>query len=134
MRFENWPTRLNHYLAACEKRAFAWGDFDCALFAAGAVLIMTGVDYAAQYRGRYDSALGAARLLPNGLSAIPDGLNFERCAWAFARRGDIALIPCGPDDRESLGVVLGERIAVPSHIGGLAYFPTRNAVAVWRVD
>jgi hypothetical protein len=51
-RYEDWPQRLVAAIEAARGRPFSWGAMDCCLFAADVVLAMTGVDYAAGFRGR----------------------------------------------------------------------------------
>lgn len=94
LRTGDWEQALAAYFAACERKPYAWGEHDCVLFAAGAVLAVTGEDPAAAIRGRYRSKAGAARLLrelgAGTLEATLDSLFPERPV-AFARRGDLAL-------------------------------------------
>lgn len=54
---------LAAFLRAGGARPFAWGVQDCCLWAADWVLAATGRDPAAGWRGRYLTALGAARLV-----------------------------------------------------------------------
>jgi len=93
-RAGDWEAALGAFLAACEGRPYAWGEHDCALFAAGAVQAMTGADPAAAFRGRYRSKRGAAKALrelgAGTLEATIDGL-FETITPAFAQRGDLVL-------------------------------------------
>src|SRR5690606_22731839 len=62
-RFTNWRTALNDYVHSVMSKPFIWGTHDCALWAAGAVLAMTGYDPAEKYRGRYKTLIGGLRLL-----------------------------------------------------------------------
>ena len=59
-RFPFWRTReLPAFIAARLAQPFAWGLNDCCLLAADAVEAITGVDIAAEFRGRYRSQRGA---------------------------------------------------------------------------
>jgi len=95
---------LSTYLAQCEGRPYAYGEHDCALFAAGAVLAMTGEDPAGPFRGRYCSRWSGDELLAahgsDTLEAAIDGL-FPQVAIGFAKRGDLAW------HEGSVGVVAG---------------------------
>lgn len=51
-RLPDWPEQLAQYIEQRRHQGFAWGDNDCASFAAGAVCAMTG--------------LALAELLPEG--------------------------------------------------------------------
>jgi len=54
---------LKTYLDRVAEDPFEWGTHDCALFAAACVAAMTGMDFAETYRGKYNSARGAATAL-----------------------------------------------------------------------
>lgn len=139
----DWLRRLSDYLAACEGLRFARGRFDCALFACDWVREATGVDVAADYRGRYDTRAGAARRLKE----IDGGGLYEAACRAFgaplaaplmARRGDVVLCEVkGPDGPSSpaLGVVdaTGVEIALVAPDRGLIRAPLIAARAAWAV-
>jgi len=103
-RRNDWEARLSDYMTRVSKTAFAYGQHDCALFAAGAVEAMTGTDFAAAYRGKYRSVAGSIRALKRygagTLEATMDALFAER-PIAFARRGDLVLFS------GSLGICIG---------------------------
>jgi hypothetical protein len=82
---------------------FAWGTRDCATLVFDAVHAMTGTDPAAAIRGRWDSAISAARV-------------FNACGgWeGMAERGWFGE-PIGTDDLRDGDVVLVEA----AHCGGL---------------
>jgi len=105
MRVNDWENRLSTYLESVWGMAFCYGRHDCALFAAGAVMAMTGTDFAAEYRGKYRSAAGSIRALKlyghGTLEATIDALFADR-QIAFARRGDLVMFS------GSLGVCIGE--------------------------
>lgn len=94
IRRDDWEPRLAEYLADCTDAKFQWGKMDCALFAAGAVLAMTGSDPAAAFRGRYRSCAGSVRALrlygQGTLEATIDAL-FPEKPIGFAQRGDLVL-------------------------------------------
>lgn len=104
IRISNWETALSEYINVMRHVPFEYGINDCCMFAAGAVEAMTGIDAMAEFRGKYDSALSAAKALRdigNGsLEATIDD-KFPEVVISQAKRGDIALF----DD--SLGIVSG---------------------------
>lgn len=59
----NWQTHLANFIAKNKRRPFEWGEFDCCLFAADAYQIITGQDYAKDFRGRYKTKIGASRAI-----------------------------------------------------------------------
>jgi len=93
-RLPGWEGALAAYLDAHSNSLFSWGELDCALFAAGGVLAMTGTDIAAPFRGRYRTAQGSARALrrfgAGALDATFDQLLGAR-PIGFARRGDLVM-------------------------------------------
>lgn len=93
-RLPDWEPRLHDYVAGLEGSSFSWGELDCALFAAGAVLVQTGVDLAADFRGRYATARGSVRALRRfgaGTLVATIAAKLPMIEPAFARRGDIVM-------------------------------------------
>ena len=104
IRISNWETALSEYINVMRHAPFEYGVNDCCMFAAGAVEAMTGVDAMAEFRGKYDSALSAAKALRdigNGSLEATIDAKFPEVVISQAKRGDIALF----DD--SLGIVSG---------------------------
>lgn len=91
-RTGDWEQALSQYLAERETKPHKYGTHDCALFGAGAVMAMTGVDPAAEFRGKYQSAAGATKALikygAGTLEATMDA-KFPLIPIGFARRGDL---------------------------------------------
>lgn len=114
-RLPDWRVRLVAYLAEAARRPFAEGAHDCALFFAGGVAAMTGVDHAEAYRGRYRTTRGGLRILRRHGFADHIALaahHLPEQPVAFAREGDGAAVPTpeGP----ALGIVQGEGVYVLS--------------------
>lgn len=133
MRRADWQAHLIAYLHDAVRQPFEEGAHDCALFAAGAVAAMTGMDYAASYRGRYTTTLGGLRILRRDGFEDHVALAAAHCEEvppAFARPGDLAVIPTA--DGPSLGVVQGERVYCLLPIG-LGLEPLSSAVRAFRV-
>ena len=94
IKHPNWRTKLARYLLDNQHRPFEWGAFDCCLFAADALKIQTGQDYAEAFRGRYKTELGAARALKRyGSGTLEDTLDQILGAGqnGVLRDGDITL-------------------------------------------
>lgn len=134
----DWEVRLRAAVAAAEARRFRWGEFDCCLWACDVVAVLRGVDLAAPFRGRYDTARGAARALRTfsgaGLDAtatkIAAAHGFPEIPVSLAQRGDVALIRTPQGD--ALAVVLGVMSAAPGP-RGLARVRTLDAARAWAV-
>lgn len=117
-RKEDWQLPLMQFLAAAARRPFQPGVHDCALFTAGAVEAMTGVDIAAAFRGRYSTLRGGHRVLRRCGYADHVAIaayNFPEIAPAFAAPGDIAVVPT--PDGPALGIVQGASIYVVAPTG-----------------
>lgn len=110
-RHVDWKARLIAYLAEVPGRPKAFGLFDCALFTLDGVAVMTGLDLAAPYRGRYATLRdGIALLRRDGFRdhvALVSAY-FGEIAPAFAQVGDVAVITSA--DGPALGLVNGEYI------------------------
>ncbi|WP_295560634.1 hypothetical protein [uncultured Sphingomonas sp.] len=132
-RHAGWETALHDYLAALSGAVFVWGRLDCALFAAGAVEAMTGVDPAADFRGRYSTPNGAVRALRRygaGTLEATIAARFGEIRTAFARRGDLVLVDgmvgvCVGADAVFIGETDGE--------AGLVRFPRTSWQKAWAV-
>lgn len=102
IRVSDWESRLSEYVAEKRKEPFAWGQNDCCTFSAGAVEAITGTDPMPEFRGKYDTALGSARILDGKtLEEVLDG-KFDAIPIGFAQRGDLAMFD------GCVGVVAGD--------------------------
>lgn len=124
--------RFDALIAQRQRAPFAWGQHDCCLFAADAVLALTGSDPAAAWRGAYSDAAGAARLLAElgGVRAIAAAHGREIRPLA-ARLGDVGVLE--HDGRDLLAVCAGDVWLAPAAGQGLTAAPLDAALAAWRV-
>lgn len=131
-RLRDWQSRLSRCIAARLSKRFAWGEHDCVLFAADCIEACTGVDPAAEMRGTYSDAAGAARLVKNrgGMAAIAAAHCGSEVLPALAQTGDIGLV--FNDGRECLAVCGGSTWHAPSAAGVVA-LPMQQALRAWRV-
>lgn len=92
-RVEGWRTHLTAHIKEQRDRPFEFGYHDCAMWVAGCVYKITGVDHASHVRGTYSTPEGAYKAIRKGydvdsLIALYDA-KFKRVHIAFARPGDI---------------------------------------------
>lgn len=123
-RLPDWEARLNAYIEAVSGVDYAYGVHDCGLFCAGAVEAMTGDDPGAVFRGAYDDAVGAAKVLRakgRGTLIATVASMFDEKPPAFAQRGDIVW------NGEAIGICFGPMALFVSN-GGL----TRVARSEWE--
>lgn len=141
-RLIDWEKRFGDLLLdhVARPRPFEWGQFDCALFACDAVLAITGVDLAAELRGKYKSYNSARRVMRRfagyGLETLAEKIAATHRLGAVpikqAHRGDVVLFDTllGP----TLGVISldGIKAFVPARIG---IEPRRalDARKAWRI-
>jgi hypothetical protein len=133
-RLSDWRTRLAVYLAACREKPFAYGEHDCARFAAGAVEAVTGTDPSAGLGIRYTTLLGGRRALAARGYRDPIAFvreRFEEIAPALARVGDLAVIETVTG--RALAVVGGAVVFAPAPDGGLRMLPLTAAITAFRV-
>lgn len=109
-RYPDWPDRLAAFVHARRRLPFVWGSNDCAIFACDGWLALTGVDLAATFRGRYDTAAGAARALRAHGCRDLAGL-----AVLMAGRHGIAEVAPRAAGRSAIGL-----LAESGPLGGLA--------------
>jgi len=120
---------LSDYVDETERTPFAYGTHDCLLWVAGAVERLTGVDHAADYRGRYASLAAGKRLI--GMSLLKFvGERLPQIDVAKARDGDVAVVRQG---REwGFGIFIGALIYLPT-ISGLGILPRSRAAKAFEV-
>jgi hypothetical protein len=122
---------------------FVWGSNDCALFAADAVLAATGVDIAEDFRGKYDSKLGAFRTIKEvtGGSTIEDAAAYcaekhglKECQFPLmAKRGDLVIVHNNLGEKVAGIVGLnGRHVYVPGD-NGLVHFSIMGVIRAWSV-
>lgn len=112
-RLPDWRSRLIAYLEHAARRPFEEGQHDCALFLAGGVQAMTGMDLAGTYRGRYQSTKAGLKLLRRDGFADHIALAQARLASkpvSMGCEGDGAIVPGGA--LPALGIVQGAAIYV----------------------
>lgn len=120
MRLADWKPRLTAYLVACARKPFEEGAHDCALFAAGGVEAVTGIDPAAGFRGQYTTTRAGLQLLRRAGFADHIALAesvFVEVHASFATPGDLAVVAA--EEGPALGLMQGEAIYLlsPSGIG-----------------
>lgn len=132
MKNPTWFADLCAYLDAAEARPFMPGEHDCALFVAGAIAVMHGVDLAAQWRGQYrtiDEGLALIRAAGFADHLAIAAETFQAVAPSLAKTGDIALVR-GDDGAVSLGLFVGATIRVVTP-AGLGLLPRSRAIQAW---
>jgi hypothetical protein len=115
MRIPTWEEALANYMAEKRHEPFEYGVNDCCLFAAGAVLQITGEDPMPEFRGKYDSLKGSLKVIKEiGAGTLEATLDtkFPEVAIGHAQRGDLAFFD------GSVGVVMG----------GFAYFASDDGL------
>lgn len=131
MRLPDWAQRLDALVGQALPRPFEWGTHDCCLWAADAVLAQTGQDPAADLRGTYADAAGAARALRavGGLRGAG-----ARCGAPIeplrAVAGDVGLVR---DGRHPLLAVFSGQVWLAVSVRGLITLPQSAASAAWGV-
>jgi hypothetical protein len=128
MRRSDWVARLWQTIATHERTPFAFGRFDCAIFAGRCVDAITGSALTEAFG--YANKREAIRVLrrESGLESAVSHRLGEPITGHCARRGDVCLI-----DKKTLGVCIGPTIAVLAN-QGFEFYPLSRAQKHWRVD
>lgn len=137
-RRSTWEADLSAYIASVRDARFEWGAFDCAMFAAGAVIAVTGVDPVEVYRGKYSTELGAAKALKKyGAGDLKSTLDtmFEARPIGRLQRGDLVW------SGDAVGVCMGDYALFVGHhpvddgseLHGLIRKPRAEWAGGWRV-
>lgn len=128
-RLDNWRPALIDYIDQQTREPFAYGANDCLLVVAGAVHVMTGVDHAAAYRGRYTTLSGGKRLLGCSPLKFVGGLS-EEIHPSRARDGDIGAARSGREF--AFGIFIGAHLYVQTE-SGMGILPRRDAIKAFKV-
>lgn len=140
-RLPDWETRLHDFMAANRDRAFAWGEWDCILFATAAAEAITGIDKADAFRGKYSDEAGARtilRELGQGTLLKTVDHHFEPKPVSYAVRGDLIW------HAGCVGVCLGNAAAFVTdpelmdaleapRVGGFVMLPRADWQKAWAV-
>jgi hypothetical protein len=131
-RLPDWQPRLAALFAARAAMPFTWGQFDCCLFAADAVLAVTGHDPAQDLRGTYATAAEAAAVLRQAGGVV--GVAISRAGPVvrpqLAQPGDVGLSLLDPA-APTLAVWGGTAWHAPG-ASGLVPVPPHAVVRAWR--
>lgn len=105
--------QIDAYLVSCLSRKFQWGSWDCGLFCADILAILTGNDFAAAYRGGYTDRVGSINVLPCRLGEMPEYIGLKP---SYPRDGALWWAPAlGPEG--ALGVFWQGRCLQPGRRG-----------------
>jgi hypothetical protein len=156
----HWQEILHTYLLRRQNEFFSWGTMDCCLFACDAILEITGVDLAIDFRGKYDDLRSAVRTMHAFVAQYPshqlvefelEGISveeqdlvesvahviasvngIEEVPLLMAQRGDVVLLdsPMG----KGLGI-LGLRGTHVHSTGpdGIVDIPLQECHRAWRI-
>lgn len=130
-RRDDWRERLATLLDERRRYGFAFGRFDCCLWAADAVEAMTGVDFIADYRG-YATPEGAMRRLKRaGVASVFAFVDARFPRAMRARQGDLVGVPAAPLD--ALMIADGPASAWGQDETGLVRLAIPPGAIIWSV-
>jgi hypothetical protein len=126
MRVENWERLLNEYIEQNNNKPFKYGRWDCCIFTAGAVKVMTGENYIKEFK--YTNKKKAEELIEQsgGIMKILTDRFGEPQNPNLARRGDIIY------HNEAIGICLGAK-AIFLTLNGFLFVPMNEWLYSWRV-
>jgi len=133
-RYLDWRARLSASIEARRRSLHVYGGNDCGLFVADCIAAMTGIDIAADFRGRYDSLASAVTMLQAaGYADLCEVLaaRLEEIHPSRARAGDVMAFDSSPTGW-ALGIVNGERVTVlrPDGLGTVLRTQAQRAFRV----
>jgi hypothetical protein len=129
-------TKLFQYLERRDAEPFKWGAMDCCTLAADWIVEAVGCDVYVDFRGRYSTALGAARLfkplggLSTAVSQVMQANGFAEIQPNMAQRGDVALVEF--EGRHFVGICVGLKVALPS-AHGVVFTMSATPLKAWRI-
>ena len=134
MKKTDWLQQLLAFIASRKDAPYAWGSNDCCLFAADAIVAMTGTDLAAKLRGTYSNEEGAYKIIADhgSLAKLITSFLGTPLGPLCARRGDIVLFHA-PNGADCVGVCTGPTLVCPGD-ENLNTFSMELATKSWRIN
>lgn len=129
MRVDNWEHKLFEFIEQNKKTCFQLGEFDCCLFAAKAVEIMTGDNLYSEFLGKYKTPQGYLKLIKKkGFTSIENFVSsiFQEKNIKNVKRGDLVFMA------GAVGVNLGLINAFCS-VDGLIFVDNKEILKAWGV-
>lgn len=135
MRVDGWESKLMTWVQDAQQRPFRWGEWDCALAATDCVMLLTGDDLGADFRGHYSTHKGSLRTIKNlgydGLKSIAtDRLGEPLVTPKLAQRGDVVLAKT--DNGQALLICIGTQAVGPGE-SGMVSVEMDHCLKAWRV-
>jgi hypothetical protein len=142
-RKKYWQGLLFDAVRAAKECDFKYGKHDCCLAAANIVQAVTDVDLMEDFRGKYRSAAGAARLIKaEGCTSLTDAVGArimaaggEAIGPAYAATGDIVMTDKALHDQvqgEAVGICVGRKFLFPGEKGWIN-LRRSDLIAVFRI-
>jgi hypothetical protein len=143
-RVQGWEGLFGCYVQTFAGARFAYGTHDCTMFVCDGVRVMTGVDLADGFRGKYSSAAGALKVIRKYVGtpqatleqlaeAIAAKHGIAEVPVLMAQRGDVLLLstPDGP----ALGLLsLDGWHVLAAAPKGLTRTPLQDCLRAWRTS
>lgn len=143
MKKKGWELELAREIKRAKEFGFIRGLNDCGIFVANCVKAMTGLDPAANLRGKYSDEAGAIKRLEkyNGkmlnvwLAFVKENNGIEEIPIAKATSGDVLYKPGIEGGLDLLAVVeTGGRWAITMHsTHGIRILPISDFKKAWRL-
>lgn len=128
-RIPNWESALSDYIESKRDEPFVYGVNDCCMFAAGAMIAITGIDPIPEFRDQYNSLASSVRAIKElgagDLEKTIDG-KLPEIPVGLAQRGDVAFYD------GSLGVVMDGYAWFVSD-DGLERIPRSEWAKAWSI-
>lgn len=131
---------MEQILKKFENVEFQYGKLDCFSFVCSVIKELTGRDYAAPFRERYDSEISAIRLVRSYgsfIEAASAAFGGEMKPFWMVREGDPVLLRdewvVQDGIAAAFGIFDGDQVVYLCEDDGLAYAPITAAKGCWNV-
>jgi hypothetical protein len=137
-KLPQWETHLFNFINNNTERPFAWGKWDCCIFAVEGIKAMTGKTMMKiQWQNKkeaYKFIAKNGRTLNKVTSKYAKQSDIKTIEKNFITAGDIVLLEDHLNDNEELiGICTGNLIACVSE-EGITYRENSRAKKVWRLN
>lgn len=134
VRHDNVDVRLARWANDLLGRPFAWGTTDCASLVHRALVVMYGPAITSRLPKRWRTKVAALRLakLTTAEKCLGE-LEALEVPAAFARNGDIVVMPADGGHPAGMGVVVASAVVTSTPAGGVHAYPVPPTATVFRV-
>lgn len=131
----NLQQRLGEIFVKYQDMSWQWGVHDCCMFTANVLSDLFDKDYAASFRGEYNTEKGAYKILKakGGLRTLANTMFLTDELIPFQCKPGYPML-AKFDDRETLGICIGAKVIFIHENGSYIDIFLHECICGWKVE